>query len=164
MRRRLVVLTAAVVLMTTGCVDVETGGGERLAAIEARLAALEARVAAIDTDATSAADGVANATESAAVVNIVPIASLRITEAPTQSIQGEVVAIVDGYKLRIRDQSGTQLVDAGREGILPAGFSPAVGDRLTISGVNDDLIDFDATLIVTSDGRSFPIDRHGEWE
>jgi hypothetical protein len=49
MRCRLVVLTGAVVLMSTGCVDVETGGGERLAAIEARLAALEARVAALDT-------------------------------------------------------------------------------------------------------------------
>ncbi len=105
-----------------------------------------------------------DATGSAAVVNIIPIANLRIAEATTQSFQGEVVAIVDGYKLRIRVESGTQLVDAGREGILPAGFSPSVGDRITVSGVNDDLIDFDATLIVTSDGRSFPIDRRGEWE
>ncbi len=161
--RHLSIVGFATVFLLGACVDVDAADGERLASIEGRLASLEARLNALESS-SDALDGVAASTlPAAAPSEPVAIRDLRITEMP-QTFAGEIISIVEGYKLRVRDDSGAILVDAGRAGVLPPGFVPSVGQRVTITGQRDDLIDFDASLISTADGRSFPIDRRGEWE
>lgn len=154
----------ALALISAGCVDVAAQGEDRLAAIEGRLATLEARLTALESGAASSAPVAPKADLGPTRQEIVAIRNLRLSDHAIQTFAGEIIAIIEGYKLRIRDATGVVLVDAGREGVLPQGFSPAIGDRVTITGVNDDLIDFDANLIMTPDGRSFRIDRRGEWE
>lgn len=92
----------------------------------------------------------------------VRIADLSISDTRDQTIVGEIVAIKDGYKLRVRDGSGEVLVDAGLRGRLPTGFAPRIGDQITVTGRNDDSADFDAMSITTAAGAGFTIDRRGE--